>query len=171
MRDGDEVSWSTIQSFKSLGIIYTDESGTLGPDDFNPDPSQLEKSELSEQEARELLDIITSQLDPSPEKLAELRDILGISGLAPILDDITTVLANHLEEVIQRNELPVQLERENHDSVETSFDITTEWQDAEAHELVNLKISLLTALSSSAPPRRECGHLMPGSADLGCSSV
>ena len=27
------------------------------------------------------------------------------------------------------------------------------------------------ALSSSAPPRRECGHLMPGSADLGCSSV
>ncbi|WP_139203640.1 NAD-dependent epimerase/dehydratase family protein [Halorientalis persicus] len=28
-----------------------------------------------------------------------------------------------------------------------------------------------TSLSSSAPPRRACVHLMPGSIDVGCSSV
>ncbi|NUB91167.1 hypothetical protein HT576_09055 [Haloterrigena sp. SYSU A121-1] len=60
LRDGDEISWSTIQSFKALGIIYTEESGTLGPDDFKPDPEQLEKTELPESDAEELFGILTA---------------------------------------------------------------------------------------------------------------
>ncbi|WP_247729547.1 hypothetical protein [Halovivax limisalsi] len=122
LRDGDEVSWSTIQSFKALGIIYTDQSGTLGPDDFRPDPDQLEKTELPESEAEELFSIITTQFNLSPAESAEIRTILGL----PPEQDFELVgdqIRAYLEDYVDSEGLAVGPDRTVTDVAEV--DITT----------------------------------------------
>lgn len=160
LRDGDEITWSTIQSLKSLGVIYTDESGTLGPDEgFTPDPTQLEASELSEEEARELLEILKTQLNPSPEKLAEVRDILGISERAQIFEEASHAVSNNVEDLIKRGEFPVSADSEDHDSFETTAGANIAWRDADTHEVANLQISVLTQTELGDKYTQHCVHL------------
>lgn len=161
LRDGDDITWQTIQSFKSLGIIYTDESGTLGPDEgFKPDPTQLETSKLSEEEARDLLEILKTQLDPSPEKLAEVREILGISELAQIFEDASDAVSDHITDLLEQGNFPIQANRAEHDSIETTADIHISWRDSDAHEVANLQISLLTqAPTMEDEYTQHCVHL------------
>lgn len=159
LRDGDEITWPTIQSFKSLGIIYTDESGTLGPDDFTPNPEQLETTDLSDEEAQNLLEILTSQLDPSAEKIAEIRDILGLSNLSSEIDEISKVLTEHIERLTETGELPVQLNRANHDSVTTTVATAVVWSDEESYQMANLQISLVSQTPTLEEYTHHCIHL------------
>lgn len=110
LRDGDEIAWSTIQSFKALGIIYTDESGTLGPGDFEPDPEQFAETELTDSDARELFDIITSEFELSAAERAEIREILGL----PAELDLTSTadrLESYLETHVEREGLSIRPDR------------------------------------------------------------
>ncbi len=74
--DGAEISWTTIHTLKSIGEIYTEGSGTLGPDDFAPLDGDTKT--LSEEEAKQLLDSILDEKNPSEQRIEELCNILDI---------------------------------------------------------------------------------------------
>jgi hypothetical protein len=78
LSDGDEISWETIQSLKPVGAIYTEETGTFGPDDVQP-PEGSAKS-LTESEAHSLLDAIVGHGNPSESEIERLCEILGVDA-------------------------------------------------------------------------------------------
>lgn len=78
LNHGDQIAWSIIQSLKSLGLLYTNESGVIGADEFKPDASQLEETALSDAEARRLATVIAENLDISNKKLRIILKILNI---------------------------------------------------------------------------------------------
>ena len=80
LTDGEQVSWSIIKSLKSLGLLYTDESGVIGADEFEPDPSQLEETALDDDAARQLVKVIAANIDIDPESLKVILEILDIDA-------------------------------------------------------------------------------------------
>lgn len=78
LSDGEQISWSVIQSLRSLGLVYTDQSGVLGADEFEPDASQLDETKLDDAAARRLAEVIAENLDIDPEELGEILSILDI---------------------------------------------------------------------------------------------
>jgi len=78
MQDGDKLAWSVIQSLKSLGLLYTNESGIIGPDEFEPDASQLEETALDAAAARRLARAIAKNLDVTESELRVILEILNI---------------------------------------------------------------------------------------------
>lgn len=81
--EGD-LSWEIINMFKVLGLVYTDESGVLGPDEgYEPDPAEIEKLSISEEAAVELLETFEGFTDLSPGQRDELCSILGIESPVP----------------------------------------------------------------------------------------
>ena len=85
----DQISWSVVQSLKSLGLLYTNKSGVIGSDEFEPDPDQLKETELGEEAALRLAKVISKNIDISP---GELREILSILNIDPSLIDGTVKL-------------------------------------------------------------------------------
>jgi hypothetical protein len=86
----DQISWSVIQSLKSLGLLYTNKSGVIGSDDFEPDPDQLKETELDEKAALRLAKVISENIDISSEKLREILSILNIDP--SLIDDNNSIL-------------------------------------------------------------------------------
>jgi hypothetical protein len=76
--DGEQISWSVIQSLRSLGLVYTDQSGVLGSDEFEPDAEQLEETALDEAAARRLAEVIRTNLDIDAETFRTILDILNL---------------------------------------------------------------------------------------------
>ncbi|MFC7215107.1 hypothetical protein ACFQO4_13600 [Saliphagus sp. GCM10025334] len=158
LRDGDEISWSTIQSFKTLGIIYTDQSGTLGPDDFRPDPDQLEKTELPESEAEELFSIITTQFDLSPEERAEIRSILGL----PPEQDFELIgdhIRAYLEDYVDSEGLTVRPDRMVTDAAEVDISTWVNETGSEDFDTWELHLLILTEDGDEAYFTDHCIHL------------
>jgi hypothetical protein len=79
--DGDEITWDSIQALKALGLIYTEGSGTITPDDFDPDPNQLTRLSLSQQEAENLLGIIQRHVDLDDSRASEIESLLGLDSV------------------------------------------------------------------------------------------
>jgi hypothetical protein len=80
LKDGEQISWSIIQSLKSLGLLYTDQSGVVGADEFEPDTSQLEETALDDDAARRLAEVIAENIDIDGEELLVILDILDIDS-------------------------------------------------------------------------------------------
>jgi hypothetical protein len=78
LSDGDQISWSIIQSLKSLGLLYTNESGVLETDEFEPDPDQLKETALDDQEARRLAEIIYNNIEIGEDQLKDILSILDV---------------------------------------------------------------------------------------------
>lgn len=158
LRDGDEISWSTIQSFKALGIIYTEESGTLGLDDFKPDPEQLEKTELAESEAQELFSIITTQFDLSPEERAEIRSILGL----PPEQDFELVadrLKSRLKSYVDTEGLLVRPDRTVEDAAEVSISPSVTENSSGDYDTWKLHIVIISEDGNESYFTDHCIHL------------
>jgi hypothetical protein len=158
LKDGDEISWSTIQSFKALGVIYTEKSGTLGPDDFEPDPEQLEKTELFESDAKELFSVITTQFELSAEERTEIRSILGLRpemNLEAVGDQIGPYLESHADSE--------GLSVWPNQTVETSEKlIITTWiddVDSTEHDTWHLRIIIMGVDNDEFYTTHHCIHL------------
>lgn len=78
-KDGEEITWHTIDALKSLGIVYTDGSGTVAPDEFDPDSNFLQKHSISEQKAQKMLTVVQEHLEINNQELQDAADALGIS--------------------------------------------------------------------------------------------
>jgi hypothetical protein len=158
LRDDDEISWSTIQSFKALGIVYTEQSGTLEPDDFEPDPKQLEKTTLAESDARELFSIITAQFDLSQEERAEIRSILGLPPEMN-LKTIGDRISSHLESSVGGNNLSTRGDQTAKSDGNVDIASWVEESDSTNHELRRLHILFITKNGGESQFTDHCIHI------------
>lgn len=78
-KNGEEITWESINALKSLGIVYTDGSGTVAPDGFDPDSDLLRKKSISEQKARRMLTAVQKHLEMGQQQLQDAADALGVS--------------------------------------------------------------------------------------------
>jgi len=158
LRDNDEISWSTIQSFKALGIVYTEQSGTLEPDDFEPDPEQLEKTTLAESDARELFSIITTQFDLSQEERAEIRSILDL----PPEMDLKTIgnrIRSHLKSCVDENDLSIRGDQTVKSKGNVDMSSWVEENNSTDHDSWRLHILFITGDGDKSQFTDHCIHL------------
>ncbi|WP_157572940.1 hypothetical protein [Halogranum rubrum] len=80
LNPGDEFSWDIIKSLKTLRLLYTDNSGIIGPNEFEPDPNHVLQTSLSKSESHTLLDAIHSHYSLSATELSKICMILGIEA-------------------------------------------------------------------------------------------
>lgn len=142
LRDGDEISWPTIHSLKAVGAIYTDGSGTLGPDDFKP----LDKStkSLTQEEAEELLRTILDQVDPSEDEIEELCDILDIERPESREAELERELRSRIEEVGGITELDTDKSLNGEiENASMSVDVSDYTDDEESSVMYGISIFLL----------------------------
>jgi hypothetical protein len=59
-------------------LIYTDESGTIKDEDFNPDPDQLKETSLTNDQAKRLLKAVRNNVDVDQDRLDEICSMLGV---------------------------------------------------------------------------------------------
>lgn len=109
----EEISWDTIKVLKALKLIYTDESGTLGPGEgFEPDPEEVEKLSLSTEEAEKLLNTIRDHRRLTPSELKEIQSILRLdtskerSNLD--IDAVKDAISDAISRQIENEEIPIQ---------------------------------------------------------------
>lgn len=158
LRDGDEISWSTIQSFKALGIIYTEQSGTLGPDDFRPDPEQLEKTELTESDAQDLFSIIISQFELTKEERTEIRSILGLSPEMDV-EAIGDRIKTDLEEYADSVGLSVRPDRTVVDTEEIDISTWVEMENSTDYDSYRLHFLFVSEVNDEPRFTDHCIHL------------
>jgi hypothetical protein len=103
---GDNISWDTINSLKSMGLIYTGRSGTIGDDEFEPDPDQVSETALSTEEAEELLEVILEHRDLDSKKVEELCNILDIDPPSDRFGRFETALTEKVEFLVEIGRLP-----------------------------------------------------------------
>lgn len=120
LRDGEEISWTTVRALKTVGALSTNKSGVIGPDDFDPDPTELEGVELSSADAQSLYRALVSSESLSEETRRELRAILEI-GEPAALEGLADELASHLRDHITDRGLPTR----------DGDNISSEWADTE----------------------------------------
>lgn len=92
--DGDDISWDTIHSLKAIGEIYTEGSGTLGPDEFASPDGDVKS--LTEEEAERLLRSILDENDPSEDQIEELCSILGIEKPTSRVEELERELESRI---------------------------------------------------------------------------
>jgi len=107
--DGD-ITWQQINALKSVGVVYTDDTGVIYPDDekFQPDPDQINAMDLTEGEARSFLESILSNCNLSSEQMANLCQILDVeppsdeikARFEPAVKSIITALNSRISEGI-----------------------------------------------------------------------
>lgn len=109
LHDGDEISWDIIRTLKTLGLVSTNESGIIPPDDdFEPDQEEVEVTSLTEQEAYELIDALQSHQEISSDKLVNICSILGVEPPVTKLDKLENSLEKDIQKLIAQEQLPVE---------------------------------------------------------------
>ena len=117
LHHGEEISWDTINSLKALGLIYTEESGTIATDEFEPDPDHVSETSLSSREAENLLEVIQAHQNVSADNLAQIAEILGIDPPTSEIERLQSSLETELEDVIARLEVPIEHTLESYDTL------------------------------------------------------
>lgn len=158
LRDGDEIAWSIIQSLKALGIVYTEGSGTLGPDDFKPDSAQLKETELSEADAQELYSIITEQFKLSQDDRAEIRSLLGLPPKMD-LEMIGDRIKSHLKKHIDSRGLSVRGDRNVRTTEDVEIATWTEQSGSDEYEAHRLHVLIVSKLDGVSCFTDHCIHL------------
>jgi hypothetical protein len=102
----DEISWDTIRSLKTMGLIYTEASGTIANDEFEPDPEQVDETTLSTEEAEELLEVILEHRDLTSDEIDKIFSILGIDSTSNEFKELETDLTEKVESLIETGIFP-----------------------------------------------------------------
>lgn len=129
LRDGEEISWTTVRALKTVGALSTKKSGVIGPDDFDPDPTELEGAELSATDAQSLYRALVSSEALSEATKRELRKVLEI-GEPAALDGLADELVSYLRDQLSERGLPTR-EGEQVSSDWTSTEVWTNELDEE----------------------------------------
>ena len=145
--DGDAISWDTIRSLKSLSLIYTDQSGTIPTDEFEPDPQTVAATELSDTAAEQLLDTILEHQELTPTELEEICEILEIDFQSVGFERLESQLNEKLTYLIETGVLPTRHSLETTDEDDINAVVTTE--DLRSHTdngLVGINITFIAEL-------------------------
>lgn len=150
LRHEDEISWDTINSLKAMGLIYTEGSGTITNDEFEPDPEQVDETALSTKEAEELLEIILEHRELSPEELEEICDILGIEPPSGEFERLEEDLTEKVKFLIETGILPTSKTLQTSKSEEILVVITTEdLRETTENGLIGVGIAFISELPNS----------------------
>ncbi|MFC7095689.1 hypothetical protein [Halobaculum marinum] len=143
LTDGVQISWKYINTLKALGVVYTEESGVISPDDekFTPDPDQTSES-LSREEAMEFLDAIRSTRNLSTQELEQISSVLGIETLDDNHEELESNISSQIKEELSNNR---KLSGEVCDSV-VAF--TPEWK-TESDDLYHRLFIILVVKDNS----------------------
>jgi hypothetical protein len=155
-----EISWQEINVLKSIGVIYTDESGIIRSDDekFKPDPEQLEKTNVSTSDAQALFSSIVAQFDLSRQARAEIRAILGL----PPETDFEAVgeqIVSHLETYMEKGTLPLRSDLLESDADELDISSWVEEDGSPEHRTWNLHVLIYTDVNDEPCFTDHCIHL------------
>lgn len=145
LTDGDEITWQTIQSLKAADFIYTEESGTLGTDDFAPDPSQLENTELSETEARDLFRRYKDDYELSRVTLKQIRSALGLPTFKEDVEPLCDTIREATEQKVD-NRFPLRIIEDGADWDDFHDDVSVSMADSDEPGLVNLSLNIYTEI-------------------------
>jgi hypothetical protein len=106
-----EISWQEIGVLKSLGVIYTDESGVIRQDDdrFKPDPDQIDSERVSEATAKRLLKSIYTNFEIPFSELRELCSLLDLDEqiLANLIESASTDVVQKINDEVESGQLPI----------------------------------------------------------------
>ena len=78
-QDGDQIGWQVINALKVPNLVYTGDGGTTD-DDISVDLDKEEIEALSKEDARRLLDELSSVPRVGDSQTDEIEEILGVSG-------------------------------------------------------------------------------------------
>ena len=113
LTNGGEITWQQINALKSVGVVFTEDTGVIYPDDekFQPDPEQLDSMDLSDEEASAFLDAILTHCDLSAEQIADLCQMLGIDpptdGPKSRFSDATDAVESELADAVSAGTFPI----------------------------------------------------------------
>jgi hypothetical protein len=148
--DGQECSWDIITSLKSLSLIYTDQSGTIATDEFEPDPKKVSETELSETEARRLYDIIQKHQDLTDVEINRLSEILDIELSSGGFQHLESQLNEKVSYLLETGTIPSRYSlqtggKEIINVVATTEDLRTQTEKG----VVGINITLISELVNS----------------------
>lgn len=131
------ITWKEINGLKSVGLVYTDDSGVIRPSDerFNPDPEKLSSENLSESAATTLLQNVFSELSLSFEELRELSSILGLGddGVVKCLEPMCEPFAAKSKQCIRSQEELIP----NYMSLDEKSDESISLEEAEIEAFIS----------------------------------
>lgn len=77
--DGDDVDWRTIQALKVAKLVYTGEQGVDDSDEVDFVAEMQDSIEdITEEQARTLLDELRERASLSDSRLEDVEDVLGV---------------------------------------------------------------------------------------------
>lgn len=145
--DGDAISWDTIRSLKSLSLIYTDQSGTIASDEFEPDPQTVAATELSKTAAEELLDTILEHQELTATELEEICEILGIESESVGFERLESQLNEKLRDLIETGVLPTKQSLETTEENDVHVVVTTkDLRSKTGNDVVGTNIKFISSL-------------------------
>ncbi len=143
LKAGDEISWDVIKTLKALELIYTDGSGTLGPDDFVPSTSG--SGDLSPKQAELLLESIQANFQLTEKQLRIICDILGLDVPKQNIESTRTQLEAEVQSIASKIPMTTTL------SDCAAADLATSVSINQTHRLgTELQITLLNSNLTSA---------------------
>jgi len=146
----DEISWDTIRSLKTMGLIYTEGSGTITNDEFEPDPEQVDETALSTEEAEELLEVILEHRDLASDEIDEICSILGIDPPSDEFEGLKQDLTEKVEFLIETGIFPGSKTLRTSKSEEILVAVTTEdLRETTENGLVGVGIAFIADLPDS----------------------
>jgi len=100
-QDGEEIGWQVISALKVPNLVYTGDEGTTD-NDISVDLDKEEIEALSEEDAKQLLDELSSVPRVGESQTDEIEEILGVSGKCGYKLDI---LGENVERTIQKQKI------------------------------------------------------------------
>lgn len=147
---GDEISWDTIRTLKALGLIYTEGSGTILDDEFEPDPDHVDTTALSTEEAEELLEVILEHQELAPDEVNEVCGILGIDPPSDDLEPLEEAIDEKMEFLIETGIFPGSETLQTGDPAEILVAVTTEeLRETTENGLLSIDITFVADLPES----------------------
>lgn len=158
IRDSDAISWAIVRALDVLGVIDAGGPTTLAPDELAPNIDSGAEA-LSDDDALEFIKIVQTQLEPSRDDIAALRDILGLSGRKAELEVIGVAIDEHIESRSEANAFPTPLDIESTEETETTSNTNIEWSTVDGHERAKFQINLVTESPNHTLYTTHCLHI------------
>lgn len=97
-QDGEEIGWQVISALKVPNLVYTGDGGTTD-DDMSVNLDNEEIDALSEEDAKKLLDELSSVPRVGESQTDEIEEILGVSiEYIPDTEEVTATIGMELHE-------------------------------------------------------------------------
>ena len=97
-QDGEEIGWEVVSALKVPNLVYTGDEETTD-DDISVDLDKEKIDRLSEEDAKKLIDELSSVPRVGESQIDEVEEILGVSfDCIPDTEEVTATIGRKLRE-------------------------------------------------------------------------